>query len=132
MSKVAIKCHMRCLESKFDKKFQWEVSQIANKKFLCVMLLGGLSVKLNHLKSLNKNFKNILNKKLEKKFLWVLICIKPKSGVIPFSVVCVCVWVGGCGGGGGVWGKKISFTQNGQKCILILEFLRPEDIFEIL
>ena len=32
------------------KKFQWEVSQIANNRFPCVMLLGGLSVNLNHLK----------------------------------------------------------------------------------
>ena len=32
------------------KKFQWEVSQIAEKKFPCAMLLGGLSVNLNHLK----------------------------------------------------------------------------------
>ena len=35
------------------KKFQWEVSQIAEKKFQCVMLLGGLSVNLNHLKTWN-------------------------------------------------------------------------------
>ena len=41
---------IRCLESKFDKKFQWEVSQIAEKNFLHAMLLGGLSVNLNHLK----------------------------------------------------------------------------------
>ena len=33
------------------KKFQWEVSQIAEKKFPRAMLLGGLSVNLNHLKS---------------------------------------------------------------------------------
>ena len=33
------------------KKFQWEVSQIAEKKFLYVMLLRGLSVNLNHLKT---------------------------------------------------------------------------------
>ena len=32
------------------KKFQWEVSQIVEKKFPCVMLLGGLSLNLNHLK----------------------------------------------------------------------------------
>ena len=31
------------------KKFQWEVSQIADNRFPCVMLLGGLSVNLNHL-----------------------------------------------------------------------------------
>ena len=42
---------IRCLEFKFDKKFQWEVSQIAKKKFPRTMLLGGLSVNLNHLKS---------------------------------------------------------------------------------
>ena len=32
---------IRCLESKFDKKFQWEVVQNAEKKFLITMLLGG-------------------------------------------------------------------------------------------
>ena len=31
------------------KKFQKEVSQIANRNFSCVILLGGLSVNLNHL-----------------------------------------------------------------------------------
>ena len=40
-----------CLESKFDKKFQWEVSQIANNRFPLMMLLGGLSVNVNHLKT---------------------------------------------------------------------------------
>ena len=52
-SKVTIRCHKRCiscLESKFAKKFQWEESQIADNRFPCVMLLGGLSVNLNHLK----------------------------------------------------------------------------------
>ena len=32
------------------KKFQEEVSQIANRNLSCVILLGGLSVNLNHLK----------------------------------------------------------------------------------
>ena len=32
-------------------KFQWEVSQIADNRFPVVMLLGGLSVNLNHLKN---------------------------------------------------------------------------------
>ena len=32
------------------KKFQKEVSQIANRNFALVMLLGGLNVNLNHLK----------------------------------------------------------------------------------
>ena len=32
------------------QKFQKEVSQIANRNFSCVILLGGLSVNLNHLK----------------------------------------------------------------------------------
>ena len=32
------------------KKFQKEVSQIANHNLSCVILLGGLSVNLNHLK----------------------------------------------------------------------------------
>ena len=33
------------------QKFQKEVSQIANRNFPLVILLGGLSVNLNHLKS---------------------------------------------------------------------------------
>ena len=44
-----------CLVSKFDKKFQWEVSQIAKKKFFITMLLGGLSVNLNHVKTTVKH-----------------------------------------------------------------------------
>ena len=39
------------LSPNLTKKFQWEVSQIANNRFPCVMLLGGLSVNLNHLKN---------------------------------------------------------------------------------
>ena len=40
-----------CLESKFDKKnSNGKVSKIADNRFPCVMLLGGLSVNLNHLK----------------------------------------------------------------------------------
>ena len=31
------------------KKFQWEVSQIADNRLPLMMLLGGLSVNLNHL-----------------------------------------------------------------------------------
>ena len=38
------------LSPNLTKKFQWEVSQIADNRFPCVMLLGGLSVNLNHLK----------------------------------------------------------------------------------
>ena len=41
------------LSPNLTKKFQWEVSQIADNRFPCVMLLGGLSVNLNHLKSRN-------------------------------------------------------------------------------
>ena len=33
------------------KKVQKEVSQIANRNLSCVILLGGLSVNLNHLKT---------------------------------------------------------------------------------
>ena len=39
------------LSPNLTKKFQWEVSQIADNRFPCVTLLGGLSVNLNHLKS---------------------------------------------------------------------------------
>ena len=38
------------LSPNLTKKFQWEVSQIANNRFPLVMLLGGLSVNFNHLK----------------------------------------------------------------------------------
>ena len=38
------------LSPNLTKKFQWEVSQIADNRFPLVMLLGGLSVNLNHLK----------------------------------------------------------------------------------
>ena len=36
------------------KKFQAEVSQMANRNLSCVILLGGLSVNLNHLKMREK------------------------------------------------------------------------------
>ena len=39
------------LSPNLTKKFQWEVSQIADNRFPLVMLLGGLSVNLNHLKT---------------------------------------------------------------------------------
>ena len=38
------------------KKFQKEVSQIANRNLLSVMLLGSLSVNLNHLKTFKQNW----------------------------------------------------------------------------
>ena len=38
------------LSPNLTKKFQWKVSQIADNRFTFVMLLGGLSVNLNHLK----------------------------------------------------------------------------------
>ena len=38
------------LSPNLTKKFQLEVSQIANNRFPRPMLLGGLSVNLNHLK----------------------------------------------------------------------------------
>ena len=38
------------LSPNLTKKFQWEVSKIANNRFPLVMLSGGLSVNLNHLK----------------------------------------------------------------------------------
>ena len=34
------------------KEFQWKVVQIAKKKFPITMLLGGLSVNLNHLETM--------------------------------------------------------------------------------
>ena len=37
------------LSPNLTKKFQWEVSQIADNRFPSVMLLGGLSVNLNDL-----------------------------------------------------------------------------------
>ena len=38
------------LSPNLTRKFQWDVSQIADNRFPLVMLLGGLSVNLNHLK----------------------------------------------------------------------------------
>ena len=43
------------LSPNLTKKFQWEVSQITDTRFPCVMLLGGLSVNLNHLKTEKKD-----------------------------------------------------------------------------
>ena len=37
------------------QKVQKEVSQIANRNLPCVILLGGLSVNLNHLKNASKS-----------------------------------------------------------------------------
>ena len=53
--------------SKFDKKFQWEVSQIAIKKLSIAMLLGGLSVNLNHLKRC-QNVKKMSNGQKDVKY----------------------------------------------------------------
>ena len=39
------------LSPNLTKIFQWEVSQIADNRFPRPMLLGGLSVNLNHLKT---------------------------------------------------------------------------------
>ena len=41
------------LSPNLTKKFQWEVSQIADNRFPCVTLLGGLSVNLNYLKTIS-------------------------------------------------------------------------------
>ena len=41
------------LRPNLTKKCQWEVSQIAKKRFSHATLLGGLSVNLNHLKIKN-------------------------------------------------------------------------------
>ena len=38
------------LSPKLTKEIQWEVAQIADKRFPCVIVYGGLSVNLNHLK----------------------------------------------------------------------------------
>ena len=43
------------------KKFQVEVSQMANHNLSRVMLLGGLSVNLNHLKTPRRTLKTILS-----------------------------------------------------------------------
>ena len=48
------------LSPNLTKKFQWEGSQIAKKKFPCAMLLGGSSVNLNHLKRKKINIQNEL------------------------------------------------------------------------
>ena len=38
------------LSPNLTKEVQWEVPQIADKRFPCAMVYGGLSVNLNHLK----------------------------------------------------------------------------------
>ena len=43
------------LRPNLTKKFQWEVSQIANKERSRALLQGGLSVNLNHLKTKYSN-----------------------------------------------------------------------------
>ena len=52
------------LSPNLTKKFQWKVSQIADNRFPCVMLLGGLSINLNHLKTGTKinwlNYQSLL------------------------------------------------------------------------
>ena len=51
------------------KKVQKEVSQIANYKLQCPILLGGLSVNLNHLKIIKDNW--IISIRL--RFIWLLV-----------------------------------------------------------
>ena len=48
------------LRPNLTKKFQWEVSQIANKEHSCAPLQGGSSVNLNHLKT-NSKTDTVLN-----------------------------------------------------------------------
>ena len=52
------------LSPNLTKKFQWEVSQIADNRFPHVMLLDGLSVNLNHLKTFQKEVFQISDEKL--------------------------------------------------------------------
>ena len=51
------------LRPNLTKKFQWEVSQIAGKRFSIATLLGGLSVNLNHLKIIHVQFEKYNPKK---------------------------------------------------------------------
>ena len=55
------------LSPDLTKKFQWEVSQIADNRFPCVMLLGGLSVNLNHLKTETTSRLTVFNRVLGNK-----------------------------------------------------------------
>ena len=53
MSKLTIATHYMSQDPlcpNLTNKFQKEVSQMANRNLSCVILLGGLSVNLNHLK----------------------------------------------------------------------------------
>ena len=65
------------LSPNLTKIFQWEVSQIANNRFPCPMLLGGLSVKLNHLKTsfpveaITKISVKLLLSKFNQKMIWI-------------------------------------------------------------
>ena len=75
------------------------------------------------IKRIRKFFKKNVNKTLNKIFFFFLNpnWHQAKSGVFSW-------WVVG-GGGGGIWGKKIKIAQNGLKHVLILEFLKFNEIF---
>ena len=63
------------------KKFQWEVSQIADNRFPCVTLLGGLSVNLNHLKMTHSSYREYIARYLLTTSLKMANCTKKKIPV---------------------------------------------------
>ena len=66
--------------SKFDQKVQKEVSQMANRNLSCVMILGGLSKNLNHLKILFNNVSFHLSVVVNN------ICFNTKSSLCALSL----------------------------------------------
>ena len=81
------------------KKFHKEVSQIANRNLPCMMLLGGLSVNLNHLKTPTHRWKSLHRFQIFKQNRNISI----RSSLIAFLVI----WGGtpwGMGGCGVGWG----------------------------
>ena len=76
------------------KKFHKEVSQIANRNLPCMMLLGGLSVNLNHLKTPTHRWKSLHRFQIFKRNQNISI----RSSLIAFLVI----W-GGTPWGMGGW-----------------------------
>ena len=78
----------------------------------------------SHKTQFGLNIFEILWKTLENNFLDNNFLSKLTSGQIWCNLI-VCVW----GGGGGIPGSRV--TQNILKHILVLEFLKSKEIFEI-
>ena len=91
------------LNPNLTKKFQWEVSPVADQKFSITILLGGLSVNLNHLKSqlfsmahdspLSTSHPRLVTPSPRKKICWrhpILEIYSNHSNVLEFPKVDMC------------------------------------------